>query len=126
MTNPVLAMLPSILLQVRVLGFGLLEDGDVGVGVLPEAEEVLVCSSRFGGVALNGIGTTELKMGQRASNEVHHNSSVIQELLELDGGRASIVRQQVSFAAQIGGVQRPGNLLWRTGQVVRSGGFQQR
>jgi hypothetical protein len=28
-------------LQPRVLGFGLLQDGDVGVGVFPEREEVL-------------------------------------------------------------------------------------
>jgi hypothetical protein len=29
-------------LQLRVLGFGLLEEGDVGVGVFPEGEEVFV------------------------------------------------------------------------------------
>jgi len=34
------------LLQLRVLGFGLLEDGDVGVGVLPEGEEVFVGGER--------------------------------------------------------------------------------
>ena len=30
------------LLQLRVLGFGLFQDGDVGVGVLPEGEEISV------------------------------------------------------------------------------------
>jgi hypothetical protein len=30
------------LLHLRVLGFGLLENGDVGVGVFPEREEFLV------------------------------------------------------------------------------------
>ena len=30
------------LLQLCILGFGLLQDGDVGVGVFPECEEVLV------------------------------------------------------------------------------------
>jgi len=29
-------------LQLRVLGFGLFQDGDVGVGVFPEGEEVVV------------------------------------------------------------------------------------
>jgi len=29
-------------LQLRVLGFGLLQDGEVGIGVLPEGEEILV------------------------------------------------------------------------------------
>ena len=35
------------LLQLRVLRLGFLQDGDVGVGVLPEGEEVLVRSLRF-------------------------------------------------------------------------------
>ena len=39
---------PFLLLQLRVLGLGLLQDGDVGVGVFPEGEEILVCSFRFG------------------------------------------------------------------------------
>jgi hypothetical protein len=32
----------DLLLQLRVLRLGLLQDGDVGVGVFPESEEVLV------------------------------------------------------------------------------------
>ena len=32
--------------QPRVLGFGLLEDGDVGVGIFPEREEVFVSGER--------------------------------------------------------------------------------
>ncbi len=32
----------SALLQLRVLGFGLLQDGDVRVGVFPEREEILI------------------------------------------------------------------------------------
>jgi hypothetical protein len=34
------------LLQFRVLGSGLFEDGDVGVGVFPECEEILVGGQR--------------------------------------------------------------------------------
>jgi hypothetical protein len=29
-------------LQLRVLGFGLVQDGDVGVGVFPERQEILI------------------------------------------------------------------------------------
>jgi hypothetical protein len=29
------------LLQLRVFGFGLFQDGDVGIGVFPEGEEIL-------------------------------------------------------------------------------------
>ncbi len=35
------------LLQFRVLLLGLLQDGDVGIGVFPEGEEVLVGSAGF-------------------------------------------------------------------------------
>jgi hypothetical protein len=47
------------LLQLRVLRLGFLQDGDVGVGVFPEREEILV-----GGAALAGIAALR---GQAAS-----------------------------------------------------------
>src|ERR1039458_8275582 len=63
------------LLQLRVLGLGLLQDGDVGVGVFPEGEEILVCSLRFGGIACHRIGASELEMGQCSSHKVQHDAS---------------------------------------------------
>jgi len=46
------------LLQLRVLGLGLLQDGDVGVGVgvFPEREEIIVCGLRFCGAATECVG----------------------------------------------------------------------
>jgi len=38
-------------LQLRELRFGFLQNGDVGVGVFPEAEEVLVLDTSLGSVA---------------------------------------------------------------------------
>jgi hypothetical protein len=35
-----------VLLQLRVLRFGFLQDGDVGVGVFPECEEIFVGGER--------------------------------------------------------------------------------
>jgi hypothetical protein len=32
------------------------EDWDVSVGVFPEGEEILICGSSFGDVALHGVG----------------------------------------------------------------------
>jgi hypothetical protein len=52
------------LLQLRVLCLGFLEDGDVGVGVFPEHEEVLVCRLRLGGVACHRVRPPDLKMCQ--------------------------------------------------------------
>ena len=40
------------LLQLGVLSLGLLQDRDVGIGVLPDGEEVLVGTPGFGGIAL--------------------------------------------------------------------------
>ncbi len=37
----------QLLLKFGVFGFGLFEDGDVGVGVFPEGEEVLVGGAGF-------------------------------------------------------------------------------
>jgi hypothetical protein len=38
------------LLQLRVLRLGLLQDGDVGVGVFPERKEILIGGAGFGDV----------------------------------------------------------------------------
>src|SRR5438552_19207751 len=40
------------LLQLRVLRLGFLQDRDVGVGVFPESEEILVGSAGFGRIAI--------------------------------------------------------------------------
>jgi hypothetical protein len=40
------------LLQLRVLRLGFLQDGDVGVGIFPEGEEVLIRGAGFGVVSL--------------------------------------------------------------------------
>jgi hypothetical protein len=47
------------LLQLGVFGFGLLQDGDFGVSVFPQGEEILKGTSGFGRVALNGVGTCQ-------------------------------------------------------------------
>ena len=66
------------LLQFRVLHLGLLQDGDVGVGVFPEGEEVIIGSLCLGGVALHGVGAPIL-------NEVfaHHNPCKKKTLMDL-------------------------------------------
>ena len=56
----------SCLLQLRVLGFGFLQDGDVRVGVFPKGEEILIGSTGFGCVTADGIGAGEAPISQRA------------------------------------------------------------
>ena len=45
------------LLQLRVLRLGFLQDGDVGVGVFPEGEEVLIGSLGLPGVSRQSEGS---------------------------------------------------------------------
>jgi hypothetical protein len=51
------------LLQPCVLRLGLLQDGDVGVSVFPEGEEVLVHNFRLRSVTYQRVGASELDMG---------------------------------------------------------------
>jgi hypothetical protein len=48
------------LLQLRVLRLGLLQDGDVGVGVFPEGKEVLIGGASFRGAALHREGSAQI------------------------------------------------------------------
>jgi hypothetical protein len=50
--------------QPRVLALGLLNDGDVGIGVLPQREEALVGGTGLGGIALERVGTREAELGE--------------------------------------------------------------
>lgn len=53
------------LLKFDVFGFGLLEDGEVGVGVFPEREEILVGGAGSGGFAGGGRSAGEAEAGER-------------------------------------------------------------
>jgi hypothetical protein len=56
---------PPELMKSRVLRFGLLEDGDVRVGVFPEGEEILVGRTGLGGVAGEGDSAGKTQAGER-------------------------------------------------------------
>src|ERR1700689_5332649 len=80
------------LLQLGVLRLGFLQDGDVGVGVFPEREEVLICSAGFGasgfcsrtfcGLGFEGVGAGESQAGWRPQECVSRHSAVVYELLK--------------------------------------------
>src|SRR5712691_7432948 len=71
------------LLQLCVLRLGLLQDGNVGIGVFPESEEVLVSGAALCSVAGEGVGAGEAEMGESAQREVQHDAAMVEELLEL-------------------------------------------
>ena len=71
------------LLQLRVLGLGVFQYGDVGVGVLPKSEEVVIRGAGFGGVALHRIGSTQLDMSKCAQWAIRDYSAMVEKFLKL-------------------------------------------
>ena len=92
-------------LQLRVFRFRSDEDRNVRVGVFPEREEILIGRLGLGGVALHGVGTGQSQVRQCADGIIPHHAGVVENLLELGGGSAALVRRQISLATQIDGVE---------------------
>src|ERR1019366_65154 len=82
----------SQLLQLRVLGLGLLQDGHVGIGIFPESEEILICDTCFGRVALHGVSASEADSGQCSPGKVRHQSPVVDELLKFCRRRVAVAQ----------------------------------
>src|SRR5271170_5340840 len=99
------------LLQLRILRLGLLQDGNVRVGVFPEGEEIFVGGegpdAGGGGIRslrssrLQGVGTSHSKMCQRACPAVLDNTVVVENLLKLSSGSAALSCIQVCLSAYI-------------------------
>jgi len=90
----------TLLLQLRVLGLGLLQDGDAGVGVFPEREEIFGGGERpvAGGISiralrslcLQSVPTRHAQMCQRSRPAVPDDAAVVKNLLELGGRSAAM------------------------------------
>ena len=79
-----------MLLELGVLGLGLLIDGKIGVGVFPNAKEFFV---RFAGgcvVAHQSLRPTELKPGQWAGDIFPAQTGIVDQLLEFARCRSAI------------------------------------
>jgi hypothetical protein len=83
----------------------LLQDGDVGVGVFPECEEVMIGGPRFVRVALQGVGAAKLEMCQRSDYRVQDHPSMVDDLLEFGCRFLATVGCEVGFASQVGGLK---------------------
>jgi len=73
-------------LQRRVLGFGLRQDGDVGIGVFPEGEEIFVGGASLVLVTCEYVGASKLQMCQCAYGFADHNPAMVKNSLELHSG----------------------------------------
>ena len=84
-------------MQLRALRFGFLQDGDVGVGVFPQREEVVVRGAGFRSVALHGVSAGEAEMRERSNGFVDHNTSMVQDFLKLSRSFATLMCGQICF-----------------------------
>src|SRR5208337_275405 len=101
------------LLQLRILHLGLLQDGNIEVGVFPEREKILVCSSGPRLVSLQGVSTGEAETGQRTPGKVGHQSPVVEELPKLRCRCVAVVQHKVGFSPQVNREQGAGYLHWQ-------------
>src|SRR5438132_14168745 len=73
------------------LGFP--QDGDVGVGVFPEGEEVLILGTSFGSVTGESVGAGEADLGDRTGREVDHDAAVVEKPLKFYGCGTAVMGQ---------------------------------
>jgi hypothetical protein len=98
-------------LQPCVFRLGLLQDGDVGVGVFPEGEEIFVSGERpdAGGIgirALRGfrlqrVGTSHSQMRQRSCPAVPDDAAVVKNFLKFGGGFLALSSSEIRLAANV-------------------------
>lgn len=67
----------QLLLQLRVLHLGLLQDGHIGIRILPQPKEILVRGTRFRRVALLNVGAPEFQVRKRIEYVERERSSMI-------------------------------------------------
>jgi len=99
-SRAVLAPLVSRSLKLGVLGLRQLQNGDVGVGVFPKREKIIIGGTGFGtsgvgavalqGLSLKRVGAGEAEMGERADELVDHDAAPVENFLELGGGLARL------------------------------------
>ncbi len=103
----------SGLLQLRVLGFGLLQDGDVGVGIFPEGEEIFVGGECFGLVASERIRPAQSQARQCSRRAAPGDSTMVAQpgrvsnaLAALNMGVDYMVQKPVELESFISGLDR--------------------
>src|ERR1035437_7080849 len=112
---PASASKTTLLLQLRVLGFGFFQDGDVGVGVFPEGEEIFVggecaSASEVGigagrGAGGERVGAGYAEMRERSGPAEPDDAAVIDDFLKCGGGWVALSGGEVRFPAKVSRVE---------------------
>src|ERR1700746_3793170 len=106
-------------LQLGVLRLCFFNDWDVGVGIFPESEKILIRSLGFRGIAGQRVGSTETQMRQGADRFISNYSRMIENLLKLRDRCGSVFRRQIGLPPEINRIERKGEVLVRVSQIVR-------
>ena len=113
--------------QFGVFRPGLVDDWQVGVGIFPDRENILVSSVSFGRVAGVGENPSQLQARHRAYGVGHNDARVIQELLEFHRGFGFPLRFHISQPSHVGWME-PSKLAEERdpshGKFVRVGTLQ--
>lgn len=115
------------LLQPGELGFGLLKDRAVRVGVRPERQKILVGSLRAHRVTRQRECPRKLDARRGTDRIVEDDAGVVEDLLELRRRLSTLVRGQVREATdvdRIEGAERPLKRTRRRAELVRYGAPQ--
>ena len=115
----------SLRFQPVVLRPGLFQNGNIGVGIFPELEEVFVTGPGFVPVAGECVGARQPQVGKRVElspigvlpSATPIGALVIEDLFELSRCLGSFTQTQVGQAPQVNG-------FW-VSTLVRRGGCQQ-
>src|SRR5271165_167919 len=87
--------------QLGVLGFGLLVDGDIGIGVFPEGEKILIRLARGSLVAHHHLRAAELQVRKCTRHKSGYYARMVEEFLELRSSPGALARCEVRQTAHI-------------------------
>src|SRR5271166_2722772 len=89
--------------QLGVFGFRGDEDGNAGVGVFPQSQEILIRCSGLGRITLKRIGTGDTQMRQRADWGIQDHAAMVDDFLEFRCRLLAAMGREVGFASQVSG-----------------------
>src|SRR5437660_8289532 len=89
------------LLKLSVLRVGLLQDGDVGVGVLPQGEEVLICGACLCRVTHEFVAARLADVGKRNEWVVRMVAVQISNMLKVLNGFLRFTGFKIAGASRV-------------------------
>jgi hypothetical protein len=81
----------------------LLQNGDVGVRVFPECEEILVARPGLAGIPLQNVGLSQTLASHGSKQRVQNDASIVENFLKFESCILPLAAGEVSLAAKVGG-----------------------